>query len=68
MSSKHWERKCCKALARAWPQMWQQFDCDASHVTKQNAGGCLADLFPWTEVTVGSNNNGKPGFLQVEPI
>jgi phospholipase C len=40
-------------------QMWQQFDCDASHVTKRNASGCLADLFTWTEVTVGSNNNGK---------
>ena len=41
-------------------QMWQQEDCSASHVTKRNPSGCLADLFTWTEVTVGSNNNGKP--------
>ena len=41
-------------------QMWQQEDCSASHVTKKNPSGCLADLFTWTEVTVGSNNNGKP--------
>ena len=41
-------------------QMWQQFDCDASHISKLHPNGCLADLFTWTEVTVGSNNNGKP--------
>ena len=41
-------------------QMWQQFDCDASHISRQHPGGCLADLFTWTEVSVGSNNNGKP--------
>ena len=41
-------------------QMWQQFDCDVSHISKLHPNGCLADLFTWTEVTVGSNNNGKP--------
>jgi phospholipase C len=41
-------------------QMWQQEDCDASHATERNPSGCLADLFTWTEVTVGSNNNGRP--------
>jgi phospholipase C len=41
-------------------QMWQQEDCDASHATRGNPSGCLADLFTWTEVTVGANNNGKP--------
>ena len=41
-------------------QMWQQEDCDASHISKAHPNGCLADLFTWTEVTVGSNNNGKP--------
>ena len=40
-------------------QMWQQEDCDATHATPANPSGCLADLFPWTEVTVGSNVNGK---------
>jgi phospholipase C len=40
-------------------QMWQQEDCNAAYVTKWNASGCKADLFTWTEVTVGSNVNGK---------
>ena len=40
-------------------QMWQQEDCSATHVTPANPSGCLADLFTWTEVTVGSNVNGK---------
>jgi phospholipase C len=40
-------------------QMWQQEDCDVSHATPSNPSGCLADYFTWTEVTVGSNNNGK---------
>jgi phospholipase C len=40
-------------------QMWQQEDCDVSHATPANPSGCLADLFTWTEVTVGSNVNGK---------
>jgi len=41
-------------------QMWQQEDCSSSYATSANPSGCLADLFTWTEVTVGSNNNGKP--------
>ena len=40
-------------------QMWQQEDCSAEHATAKNPSGCLADLFTWTEVTVGSNINGK---------
>ena len=40
-------------------QMWQQEDCNASYATPTNPSGCLADLFTWTEVTVGSNVNGK---------
>jgi phospholipase C len=40
-------------------QMWQQEDCNVSHATAENPSGCLADYFTWTEVTVGSNNNGK---------
>jgi len=39
-------------------QMWQQFDCDAAHISKAHPSGCPADLFTWTEVTVGSNVNG----------
>jgi phospholipase C len=41
-------------------QMWQQMDCSASHATTSNPSGCLADLFPWVEVSVGSNINGIP--------
>ena len=41
-------------------QMWQQEDCNASYATPTNPSGCLADLFTWTEVTVGANVNGKP--------
>src|SRR5437763_1020863 len=40
-------------------QMWQQEDCSAARATASNPSGCLADLFTWTEVTVGSNVNGK---------
>jgi phospholipase C len=32
-------------------QMWQQLDCTA-------AAGCLNDLFPWVEATVGAGSNG----------
>jgi phospholipase C len=40
-------------------QMWQQEDCSAAYATPTNPSGCLHDLFTWTEVTVGANNNGK---------
>jgi phospholipase C len=40
-------------------QMWQQEDCNASHATPTNPSGCLHDYFAWTELTVGSSNNGK---------
>jgi phospholipase C len=41
-------------------QMWQQEDCNAAYATATNPSGCKADFFTWTEVTVGSNVNGKP--------
>ena len=34
-------------------QMWQQLDCS-------KATGCLNDLFPWVEATVGAGSNGNP--------
>jgi phospholipase C len=40
-------------------QMWQQLDCS-------KMAGCLNDLFPWVEATVGAGSNGQPppaGFL-----
>src|SRR5579863_3216852 len=33
-------------------------DCNIANATVANPSGCLADFFPWTEVTVGSNVNG----------
>ena len=41
-------------------QAYQQSDCDVSHATQQNPSGCLNDLFPWVEVTIGAGSNGKP--------
>ena len=40
-------------------QMWQQEDCNAAYATVTNPSGCRADLFTWTEVTVGANVNGQ---------
>ena len=42
-------------------QMWQQEDCNASYATKANPSGCLADLFPWVEVTIGAGSDGSSG-------
>jgi phospholipase C len=41
-------------------QMWQQTDCSMAHATAQNPSGCLNDLFPWVETTVGAGTNGAP--------
>ena len=40
-------------------QMYQQMDCSASRATRNNNSGCLSDLFPWVEVTIGAGSNGK---------
>jgi phospholipase C len=34
-------------------QMWQQLDCDGAAATQFNGWGCVSDLFPWVEVTIG---------------
>ena len=39
-------------------QMWQQLDCSIDHSTVWNPSGCVADLFPWVEVTVGAGASG----------
>jgi phospholipase C len=39
-------------------QMWQQTDCSISHATTENPSGCLNDLFPWVETSVGAGTNG----------
>jgi phospholipase C len=41
-------------------QAWQQSDSAAGYATEQNPGGCLNDLFPWVEVTIGAGSNGNP--------
>jgi phospholipase C len=41
-------------------QMWQQMDCDLSHATSTNPSGCLNDLFPWVEASIGAGTNGAP--------
>ena len=41
-------------------QMWQQMDCNGNYATAANPSGCLQDLFPWVETTVGAGANGKP--------
>jgi phospholipase C len=40
-------------------QMWQQSDCDISHATTMNPSGCLNDLYPWVEITIGAGSNGN---------
>jgi phospholipase C len=39
-------------------QMFQQMDCAVSHATAANPSGCVNDLFPWVEVTIGAGSNG----------
>jgi phospholipase C len=41
-------------------QMFQQMDCSAKKATSANPSGCLNDLFPWVEVTIGAGSNGSP--------
>ena len=41
-------------------QMRQQTDCNTDYATQWNPSGCKSDLFPWVEINVGSNENGKP--------
>jgi phospholipase C len=42
-------------------QMWQQLDCSAGTATQANPSGCLSDLFPWVEVTIGAGSDGSSG-------
>jgi phospholipase C len=39
-------------------QMWQQTDCNVDYATKDNPSGCLNDLFPFVETSVGTGGNG----------
>jgi phospholipase C len=41
-------------------QMWQETDCNINYATATNPSGCLNDLFPWVEVSVGAGSNGAP--------
>jgi phospholipase C len=42
-------------------QMWQQLDCSVAAATTNNPSGCLSDLFPWVEVTIGAGSDGSSG-------
>lgn len=42
-------------------QMWQQYDCDMSHATRQNPGGCLGDLLPFVVTTFNGSTEGGQG-------
>ncbi len=41
-------------------QMWQQYDCRDSLISRENPSGCLHDLFPYVETSIGTGSNGKP--------
>ncbi|MBS1852383.1 MAG: alkaline phosphatase family protein [Acidobacteria bacterium] len=41
-------------------QMWQQYDCNANHATRENPSGCKHDLFPWVATTISTGSNGNP--------
>jgi phospholipase C len=43
-------------------QMWQQTDCSVATATADNPSGCLNDLFPWVEVTIGAGSDGSSGY------
>jgi phospholipase C len=53
-----WDSYAASPVHRFY-QMWQQADCNVAYATKSNPSGCKSDLFAWTELTVGSNVNGK---------
>jgi phospholipase C len=39
-------------------QMWQETDCNIANAATTNPSGCLNDLFPWVETTIGAGSNG----------
>jgi phospholipase C len=41
-------------------QMWQQEDCNVKYSTSDNPSGCMSDLFPYVEVSIGAGSNGQP--------
>ncbi len=41
-------------------QMWQELNCQLSHVNLFNLSGCTSGLFAWVEVSVGAGANGIP--------
>jgi phospholipase C len=41
-------------------QMWQDLDCSGAYASALNPSGCLNDLFPWVETTVGAGSNTNP--------
>src|SRR5258708_15086717 len=55
----NWDSYASSPVHRFY-QMWQQADCNVAYASKSNPSGCKSDLFAWSELTVGSNENGNP--------
>jgi phospholipase C len=41
-------------------QMWQDLDCSTKNATSSNPSGCVNNLFPWVETSIGAGTNGLP--------
>jgi phospholipase C len=41
-------------------QMWQDLDCSTKYATSSNPSGCVNNLFPWVETSIGAGTNGLP--------
>jgi phospholipase C len=39
-------------------QMWQDLDCSTKYATSSNPSGCINNLFPWVETSIGAGTNG----------
>jgi phospholipase C len=39
-------------------QMWQDLDCSTKNATSSNPSGCVNNLFPWVETSIGAGTNG----------
>jgi phospholipase C len=53
-----WDSYAASPVHRFY-QMFQQLDCSPASITAANPSGCLNDLFPWVEVTIGAGSNGS---------
>jgi phospholipase C len=45
-------------------QMWQQNDCSSANVTTTNPSGCLHDLYPGVDITIGIGSMATPSLVR----